>query len=125
MYRLRSLRVLAGWALVATLVAGAGTQHNHSLFSELLDSSAAESGSERFLTTHQDNPSSPLHWDRVLRVEGDGCVACHAQRSTNATPSAEPGRILEVQQEVVLPAFRAPDSCVRLPDSCRAPPPLL
>jgi hypothetical protein len=125
MNRLCRLRAIAGWALVATLVAGAGTQHNHSLFSELLDARASESGSERFFTTHQDSSSSPNHWDRVLRVEGDGCVACHAQRSRTVTPSAEPGPILEVRQEVAFSDVSAPVWFARLPDSCRAPPSLL
>jgi uncharacterized membrane protein len=119
------LRALAGWALVATLVAGAGTQHNHSLLTELLESTAAESSPDQFLKTHQDGASSPLHWDRVLRVGGEPCVACHSQRCREVTPFTEAGLVFDAPGGIVPTAPLAAVSVSRLPDSCRAPPTVL
>jgi hypothetical protein len=125
MNRLWRLRALADLALIATLLAGAGTQHNHSLLSELLDSPASESRSDRFLKTHEDTSSSPLHWDRVLSVERESCVACRAQRNGDVAAVLQPGLILEAREEVTPSSFLAPVYFSRLPDSCRAPPSLL
>lgn len=110
---------------MATLLAGAGSQHNHSLLSELLEAPASQGSSERYLTTHQDGASAPLHWDRVVRVGEEPCAACHAQRGGALARLREPGIALEARRELVASASFALVSVSRLPDSCRAPPSLL